>query len=80
MEYRRSFRERGLGATLGPFQFKVAGVGPQLKYFFPVSDKIQGVVNVKAYWEFASQNRPDGWSAWLTIAFSPAPQKKAESQ
>jgi hypothetical protein len=72
--------DRGLGATLGPFQSQVAGVGPQLNYFFPVSDKIQGVVNVKAYWEFASQNRPDGWNAWLTIAFSPASPKKAEAQ
>jgi hypothetical protein len=60
--------DRGLGATLGPFESRVAGVGPQLNYFFPVTDKIQGVVNVKAYREFAAQNRPDGWNAWLTIA------------
>jgi hypothetical protein len=72
--------DRGLGATLGPFESRVAGVGPQLNYFFPVSDKIQGVVNVKAYREFAAQNRPEGWNAWLTIAFSPASPKKAESQ
>jgi hypothetical protein len=58
----------------------VAGVGPQLNYFFPVTDKIQGVVNVKAYWEFAAQNRPDGWNAWLTIASSPAPSKKPEDE
>ena len=56
----------------------MAGVGPQLSYFFPVTDKIQGVANVKAYWEFAAQNRPDGWNAWLTIASSPAPSKKPE--
>jgi hypothetical protein len=72
--------DHGLGATLGPFESHVAGVGPQLNYFFPVTDKIQGVVNVKAYWEFAGQNRPDGWNAWFTIAFSPAPPKKAEAQ
>jgi hypothetical protein len=71
--------DRGLGATLGPFESHTAGVGPQLNYFFPVTDKIQGVVNVKAYWEFAAQNRPDGWNAWFTIAFSPAPQKKADT-
>jgi hypothetical protein len=29
-------------------------------------------VNVKAYWEFGAQNRPDGWNAWLTFALSPA--------
>jgi hypothetical protein len=52
--------------------------GPQLNYFFLVSDKIRGVVNLKAYRAFAAQNRPDGRNACLTIAFSPAPQK-AES-
>jgi hypothetical protein len=72
--------DRGLGATLGPFQSRIAGVGPQASYFFPVTDKIQGVVNVKAYWEFAAQNRAEGWNVWLTIAFSPAAQKKAEGQ
>jgi hypothetical protein len=53
-------------------------IGSQLNDFFAVSDKIQGVINLKAYWEFGAQNRPDGWNAWLTIAFSPEPQK-AES-
>jgi hypothetical protein len=41
---------------------------------------IQGYVNVKAYWEFAAENRPSGWNAWLTVAFSPAVPKKVESQ
>ena len=72
--------DRGLGSTLGPFESRVVGVGPQLNYFFPVTDKIQGVANVKAYWEFAAQNRAEGWNVWLTLAFSPAPPKKAEGQ
>jgi hypothetical protein len=72
--------DRGLGMTLGPFESRVAGVGLQLNYFFPVTDKIQGVVNVKAYWEFAAQNRPNGWNAGLTIASSPAPSKKPEGE
>lgn len=33
---------------------------------------MQGYVNVKAYKEFAAQNRPEGWNAWLTFAISPA--------
>jgi hypothetical protein len=37
-------------------------------------------VNVKAYRELAAENRPEGWNAWLTIAFSPAPPKNAEAQ
>ena len=72
--------DHGPGANLGAYESSVAGVGPQANFFFPVSDKIQGYVNVKAYYEFAHDNRPDGWNAWLTIAFSPAPPKKTEGQ
>ena len=72
--------DSGAGAKLGSFETRVAGIGPQVNYFFPVSDQIQGFANVKVYREFAAQNRPEGWNAWLTIAFSPAPPKKAESR
>jgi len=72
--------DRGAGANLGANISRVAGVGPQLNYFFPVGDKIAGVASVKAYKEFAAQNRAEGWNAWLTIAFSPAAPKKAEAQ
>jgi hypothetical protein len=78
--FRQVTGDRGLGATLGPFEGRVAGIGPQLNYFFPVTDKIQGVVSVKAYWEFAAQNRPDGWNTWLTVAFTPASPKKPEAR
>jgi hypothetical protein len=70
----------GPGAKLGSFESRVAGVGPQLNYFFAVGDKIQGVVNVKAYREFEAENRPDGWNVWLTVAFSPAAPKEPEHQ
>jgi hypothetical protein len=32
---------------------------------------LQGYINAKAYKEFAAQNRPEGWNAWLTFALSP---------
>jgi hypothetical protein len=32
---------------------------------------MQGYLNLKGYWEFAAENRPKGWNAWLTLAFSP---------
>jgi hypothetical protein len=51
-----------------------------MNVFFPVGDKIQGVVNVKGYWEVSAENRPQGWNAWVTLAFSPAPPKKTEAQ
>jgi hypothetical protein len=35
---------------------------------------MQGYLNLKSYWEFANQNRPDGWNAWVTFVISPAEQ------
>jgi hypothetical protein len=72
--------DRGPGATLGGFESRVAGIGPQLNYFFPVNDTIAGYANVKAYREFAAENRPEGWNVWVTLAFSPAPPKKTDAQ
>jgi hypothetical protein len=40
---------------------------------------MQGYINVKAYKEFAAQNRPEGWNTWLTFAISaeaPKPEAK----
>jgi hypothetical protein len=45
-------------------------VGPQIGYLFPIGG-MQGYVNLKGYGEFAAENRPQGWNAWLTLAFSP---------
>jgi hypothetical protein len=59
------------GGRLGCFQSRVAGIGPQASYLFPVGDK-QGYLNLKAYWEFAAQNRAEGYNVWLTFAISPA--------
>ena len=36
-------------------------------------------VNVKAYWEFAAANRPEGWNLWLSYTLSPAEPKQAQS-
>jgi len=49
----------------------VLGVGPQIGYVFPIGG-MQGYVNLKAYWEFDAQHRPDGWNTWVTFAISPA--------
>lgn len=62
----------GSGATLGGFRSRVAGVGPQVGFIFPVGD-MQGYLNIKGYKEFAAQNRPEGWNTWVTFAISPAP-------
>jgi hypothetical protein len=68
--YQQLTGDSGAGATLGPFKSRVAGVGPQFGYFFPAGD-MQGYLNLKGYYEFAAENRPEGWNLWLTLALSP---------
>jgi hypothetical protein len=64
--------DSGSGDRVGCFQSRVVGVGPQFGYIFPVGDKMQGYINLKAYGEFANANRPAGWNLWLTFNLSPA--------
>jgi hypothetical protein len=64
--------DSGTGDHVGCFQSRVVGVGPQVGYIFPVGDKLQGYLNLKAYREFENDNRPDGWNLWLTFNLSPA--------
>jgi hypothetical protein len=68
--YEQITPDQGAAPILGAFESRVAGVGPQVGYLFPVGG-LQGYVNLKAYWEFAAQNRPEGWNAWVTFALSP---------
>jgi hypothetical protein len=62
--------DSGDGATLGDFKSRVVGIGPQVGHIFAMGD-MQGYVNLRGYYEFAAKNRPEGWNAFLTIAFSP---------
>jgi hypothetical protein len=64
--------DSGSGDRVGCFESRVVGIGPQIGYVIPLSKEWQGYLNLKGYAEFASQNRPDGWNAWLTFAISPA--------
>jgi hypothetical protein len=61
--YHQLTGDSGAGATLGDFKSKVAAIGPQAGWFL----KGGWYVNVKGYWEFAAQHRPEGWNAWLTV-------------
>jgi hypothetical protein len=63
--------DSGSGDRLGCFKSRVAGIGPQIGYVFPVGD-MQGYVNLKGCGEFANKNRPAGYDIWLTFAISPA--------
>jgi hypothetical protein len=63
--------DSGAGNRVGCFQSQVASVGPQVGFVFPLGD-MQGYLNLKAYKEFAAENRPEGWNAWVTFVISPA--------
>ena len=62
--------DNGAAAFLGTNETRVAGIGPQIGYLFPVGN-LQGYVNLKGYWEFAAENRASGWNTWLTLSLSP---------
>jgi hypothetical protein len=64
--------DSGSGDNVGCFRSRVASIGPQVGYLFPIGDKLQGYLNLKAYGEFANENRPAGWNLWLTFNLSPA--------
>jgi hypothetical protein len=63
--------DSGSGDRVGCFQSRVAGIGPQVGFIFPVGG-MQGYLNLKGYEEFDSSDRPKGWNAWVTFALSPA--------
>jgi hypothetical protein len=71
--------DSGSGDRVGCFQSQVVGAGPQLGFIIPLSTTTQGYLNLKSYWEFANQNRPDGWNAWVTFVISPAEQTPSAS-
>src|SRR5262245_63706681 len=78
-DYTRLTPDRGQALILGDFKSRVAAIGPQIGYLFPIGD-MQGYVNLKGYGEFAAQNRPEGWNVWLTLSISPkAPEAVTRS-
>jgi hypothetical protein len=64
--YQQLTADSGQVAILGDFKSRVLGVGPQIGFIFPVG-AMQGYLNLKGYKEFAAENRPEGWNAWLSL-------------
>ena len=69
--YNQVGADSGPGARLGAFQSKVAAVGPQVGYGFAIG-AVRFDLNLRGYKEFAAENRPEGWNAWVTMALSAA--------
>ena len=38
---------------------------------------MQGYLNLKSYWDYDTQNRANGYTVWLTLAFSPKAPESA---
>jgi hypothetical protein len=71
--------DSGCIQVLCPFESRVAGIGPQIGYLFPVGN-MQGYLNLKGYAEFAALDRADGFNIWLTFVLSPkAPESPSKS-
>jgi hypothetical protein len=68
--YQQLTDDIGASQILGGFRSRVFGIGPQIGYLFPIGD-MQGYLNLKAYGEFAAENRAAGWNTWLTFSISP---------
>jgi hypothetical protein len=64
--------DSGSGDHVGCFRSQVFGIGPQFGYVFPLSETLQGYINLKGYAEFGASDRPSGWNTWLTFVISPA--------
>jgi hypothetical protein len=71
--------DSGSGATLGAFKSRVAGVGPQVGFIFPLGAQ-QLYINLKGFKEFDAQNRPEGWNAWLTLSIANAAPEAAAAK
>jgi len=73
--YNQLTADSGLGARLGEFKSRVAGVGPQIGFFFPIADR-EGYLNLRAYYEFNASNRLQGWTGYVTFSVE-APEQKS---
>jgi len=69
--------DTGGPARLGDFRSRVAGAGPQAGWSF-TAGPVAVDVNLRGYKEFAAQNRPEGWNAWLTVSLSAAKRAARE--
>jgi hypothetical protein len=51
---------------LGGFKSRVASVGPEVGYVFPVGEKT-AYLNFRGYWEFWARNRTEGYALFATL-------------
>ncbi len=69
--YNQISPDSGGNQRLGGFYSKVSGAGPQAGWSFALG-RVAVDLNLRGYKEFAAQNRPEGWNAYLTLSLSAA--------
>jgi hypothetical protein len=74
--YNQLTGDRGADPELGGFKSRVAGIGPQIGFFFPIADR-EAYLNLRGYYEFDARNRLEGWTAYVTLSVEPGEQKSS---
>jgi hypothetical protein len=69
--------DTGGDLRLGGFRLRIMGAGPQVGWSFTIG-RLAIDVNVRAYWEFAAENRPEGWNAYLVVTPSRVKRDRGE--
>ena len=75
--YNQVTGDSGASPVLGGFRSRVAGIGPQIGFFFPIGER-EGYLNLRGYSEFDAKNRLEGWTAYVTFSVEAAEQKSAQ--
>jgi hypothetical protein len=75
--YNQLSSDIGAPAVLGGFRSRVAGAGPQVGWAFTIG-RLAIDLNLRAYGEFAAENRPAGWNAYLVVTPSRVKRKSGD--
>lgn len=75
--YKQLSPDTGGWVRLGDFRSSVADAGPQVGWSY-ASGALGFDVNIRGYKEFAAQNRPEGWNAYLNVSVGRVPRRKAD--
>lgn len=70
--YQQVTGDSGAGAKLGDFKGHSVGIGPQIGIFFPAWQGYTGYLNLRGYWDVATENRPTTQTFMATLTLAPS--------
>jgi hypothetical protein len=65
--YQQLSADSGSGDRVGAFKSRVASIGPEVGYVFKFNGQ-PAYANLRGYYEFAAQNRVEGYAVFMTIS------------